>query len=268
MKDKMSNGEIAVKENEQQTTIIEQKNPQLILDDATYIANKLADIIKQKKLYKKIGEKEHVLVEGWTTLGALVKVFPILDWSKRLDREDEIAYESRVIATTSSGQVVGVGEAICSSKERNWRRREEYAIKSMSQTRATSKALRTPLGWIMVLAGYNPTPAEEMDSLNTIDKKREVQKETEKAEKTNEEEEETVVTEVLDNEEELSRAEIREMTVEEIGLWAIKKLRGEGRDITGAELGKLLMPYNRKRWLSSKQFKEVKNWFRDEYMRG
>ena len=32
----------------------------------------------------------------------------------------------------------------------------------MSITRATSKALRIPLGWIMTLAGYSGTPFEEM----------------------------------------------------------------------------------------------------------
>jgi hypothetical protein len=37
-----------------------------------------------------------------------------------------------------------------------------YAIRSMAQTRAISRALRAPLGQIIVLAGYEATPAEEM----------------------------------------------------------------------------------------------------------
>jgi hypothetical protein len=32
----------------------------------------------------------------------------------------------------------------------------------MAQTRASSKALKGATGWLMVLAGYKPTPAEEM----------------------------------------------------------------------------------------------------------
>ena len=32
----------------------------------------------------------------------------------------------------------------------------------MAQTRATSKALRQPLGFVITLAGFDPTPAEEM----------------------------------------------------------------------------------------------------------
>jgi hypothetical protein len=35
----------------------------------------------------------------------------------------------------------------------------------MAQTRAVSKALRLPLGFVMQLAGFNPTPAEEMTTI-------------------------------------------------------------------------------------------------------
>lgn len=158
--------DIAVVENHQPPTLLHETNPVLILEESKAIANALADIIKEKKLYTNINGKDYVHVEGWTTLGALVKVFPILDWSKRLDREDEVIYESRVIAQTLKGEIIGIGEALASGKEKTksgspkWT--DEYAIKSMSITRATSKALRIPLGWIMTLAGYEGTPFEEM----------------------------------------------------------------------------------------------------------
>lgn len=158
--------ELAVNETNQKPTLLQETKPSLILAESKEIANALADIIKEKKLYTPIQGKNYVHVEGWTTLGALLKVFPILDWSKRLDREDdEIIYESRVIAQTLQGEIIGVGEALASSKEKargkpKWN--DEYAIKSMSITRATSKAMRIPLGWIMTLAGYSGTPFEEM----------------------------------------------------------------------------------------------------------
>ncbi len=37
-----------------------------------------------------------------------------------------------------------------------------FQLRSMSQTRASAKAFRNVLAWIVVLAGYKPTPAEEM----------------------------------------------------------------------------------------------------------
>lgn len=154
--------EIAVVNQGQSPSLFNSSSPSMIIEEATDIANQLADIIKTKKLYKPIGAKSHVFVEGWTTLGALLGVFPYPESSVRLDREDEIAYEASVIVRTLDGVEVSKGEAICSSKEANWRNSDEYAIKSMATTRATSKAMRIPLGWVMVLAGYSATPAEEM----------------------------------------------------------------------------------------------------------
>lgn len=46
--------------------------------------------------------------------------------------------------------------------ERTWKDRDDYALRSMAQTRATSKALRGPLGFIVTLAGFEATPSEEM----------------------------------------------------------------------------------------------------------
>lgn len=39
-----------------------------------------------------------------------------------------------------------------------------FQLRSMAQTRAAAKALRNALAWVVVLAGYRPTPAEEIDS--------------------------------------------------------------------------------------------------------
>lgn len=40
----------------------------------------------------------------------------------------------------------------------------QFQLRSMAQTRAGAKALRNALGWVVVLAGYKPTPAEELDT--------------------------------------------------------------------------------------------------------
>jgi hypothetical protein len=60
------------------------------------------------------------------------------------------------------GRTIGAAEAMCSRNEHTWAKREDYALRSMAQTRATSKSLRGPLGFIVALAGYATTPAEEM----------------------------------------------------------------------------------------------------------
>ena len=37
-----------------------------------------------------------------------------------------------------------------------------FQLKSMAQTRAEAKVLKSIFGWVVVLAGYRTTPAEEM----------------------------------------------------------------------------------------------------------
>lgn len=40
-----------------------------------------------------------------------------------------------------------------------------FQLRSMAQTRACAKALRNALAWVVVLAGYKATPAEELDGM-------------------------------------------------------------------------------------------------------
>lgn len=40
-----------------------------------------------------------------------------------------------------------------------------FQLRSMAQTRACAKALRNAFAWVVVLAGFRPTPAEELDNL-------------------------------------------------------------------------------------------------------
>lgn len=135
--------------------------PAEVIDRAREHARALADVIEQRQLFKQIGQHNHILVEGWTLLGSMLGVFPIVVWTRELDN----GFEARVEARTLAGATVGAAEAQCTRDENTWKNRDAYALRSMAQTRATSKALRGPLGFIVQLAGYNPTPAEEMPAL-------------------------------------------------------------------------------------------------------
>jgi hypothetical protein len=137
-------------------------NPKAIIASATAKADALADVVKKKGLASNISGREYVRVEGWTLLGSLMGVFPVCVWS----REVENGWEARVEARTMDGHVVGAAEAQCCRDENTWKGRSEFALRSMAQTRATSKALRLPLGFVMALAGFEATPAEEMDDID------------------------------------------------------------------------------------------------------
>jgi len=133
-------------------------DPVEIIRRASETADALAAVLTDRKLTKRIGQKDHVLVEGWTLLGTMLGVFPVVEWTRQVPD----GWEARVEARTLAGQVVGAAEAECLRTENTWKGRDDYALRSMAQTRAVSKALRGPLGFVVTLAGYEATPAEEM----------------------------------------------------------------------------------------------------------
>lgn len=143
-------------------TLFGTDDPVAVVERASTIATALAEVIKKRNLYKRIGQSDHVFVEGWTLLGSMLGVFAEVEWSRPLYPETVPGWEARAVARTLAGRVVGAAESMCSRSEGKWAKSDDYAIRSMAQTRAVSKALRLPLGFIMELAGYSATPAEEI----------------------------------------------------------------------------------------------------------
>lgn len=139
-------------------------NPAGFVTGYVAVADELSRVIRDKKLTTLISGKDHVRVEGWTLLGSMLGVFPVTEWTRPVaDSEGKpIGWEARVEARTRDGAVIGAAEAECLRSESLWKNRDDYALRSMAQTRATSKALRQPLGFVMTLAGFEATPAEEM----------------------------------------------------------------------------------------------------------
>ena len=139
---------------------IEATSPNDVVVRATGMAKTLADIITSRKLYTTINGKKYVQVEGWSTLGAMMGVLPReVEVVERENGDFEATVE---LIRTSDCAVVGRASSIVSSDEKLWKTRERYARRSMAVTRATGKAYRLGFSWIMSLAGYEPTPAEEM----------------------------------------------------------------------------------------------------------
>jgi hypothetical protein len=145
-------------------TLFGTDNPAEVVSRAAVVAKTLADLVRRQKLIVRIGKSDHVRVEGWTLLGSMLGVFPVVEWTRPLtdDNGGQIGWEARVEARTRNGEIVGAAEAECLRDETNWKGRDDFALRSMAQTRAVSKALRLPLGFVMQLAGFDPTPAEEM----------------------------------------------------------------------------------------------------------
>ena len=133
-------------------------------DETLHLAVDLAKFIKENRLYQNIQGKEYVNVEGWQYAGSRLGILPVVEHVVNISTEDEIKYQAKVnLLDLRSQQVVGAGFAICSNREQGKKYYQEFAIASMAQTRAIGKAYRNILAWIIRAAGYEPTPAEEMD---------------------------------------------------------------------------------------------------------
>ena len=148
--------EIAVK-----TEQIELSSPSSILDFAT----NLKDLIVQNKLFTSIKGKNYVNVEGWQIAGAFTGIYPIVESVENLSDKFMYKYRAEVSLRDKDGNKVGSGIAICTNKEAGKGNFDEYAVASMAQTRAVGKAFRMRIGWLLKVAGYETTPAEEMDAV-------------------------------------------------------------------------------------------------------
>jgi len=143
------------------------RSPGKALSEMQEIVQVMSNKCQGEAFISVINNKKYPKVEWWTTVAATLGLFPIVKYSRKLERDGEIAYESRV-EVKFGDKVVGAGEAMCSNKENRWKNADEYAIRSMSITRATGKCYRIPLSFLAVMAGLNPTPAEEIPVDNQI----------------------------------------------------------------------------------------------------
>jgi hypothetical protein len=148
------------------STLFASPDPAAIVAQATRIANEIAPLIREQRLVKRIGQSDHVFLEGWTLAGTMLGVFPITVSSGPIVHEGEVlGYQATVEARTMAGNMVGRADAQCTHDENaKWRDAPSFQLRSMAITRASSKALRMPLGFVMHLAGYDATPAEEMEA--------------------------------------------------------------------------------------------------------
>lgn len=155
-------GELELRPSGPPPTLFRTDDPIKVLARATETADALRDVIVKRRLYANIKGKSHITVEGWQTLGAMLGVTSLCEWTRPVDD----GWEARVVARTLDGRDIGAAEAQCLSTEgKPWIDAKDHAIRSMAQTRATSKALASVLRFVITLAGYEGTPAEEADAV-------------------------------------------------------------------------------------------------------
>ena len=215
----MGDKDLLVKDEEQGEGLMEVVGIRAI-EKATVYAKQLNDIVEKRNLFTQIGDKKHVHVEGWTTLGSMLGIYSEVISLKRVDEDkpkmiegylvemekwnkytkknetfekfiktslynrktmkiikdeageevrevEEIKYMAEIeLVILRSGLRFGRAKSLCSNLEEGKLLKDEYSIASMAETRATGKAFRLAFSWIMTLAGYAPTPAEDTEIVN------------------------------------------------------------------------------------------------------
>ena len=140
--------------------VIRADGPKELVKVATEAADALASVIAAKKLFSTINGRQYVRVEGWTTLATMMGCLPR---EVSVSRDEKGTYTATVELVRMGDQAVLTrASAECGMDEPTWAKRADYARRSMAVTRATSKACRIAFSWVMVLAGYEPTPREEI----------------------------------------------------------------------------------------------------------
>ena len=144
---------------------------------ATNVANCLSDLIKsqglvKKGLNKKDPEAEYVLVEGWEVLGTMLGIVPVTEVVETItnDKGKVRGYKARASLYRNpimeNGKIIGgtlIATTEASATVEGWQK-DGPGMMSMAQTRALGKCYRMALSWIMKMAGYEGTPAEEMNT--------------------------------------------------------------------------------------------------------
>ena len=162
-------GEITEQADMVELGVVRGSNPKALVATATEAANALASVIESKKLYSNIQGKRFVRCEGWTTLAAIMGVLPR---EKSVMEHPEGVFTATVdLVRLSDGAVISSASAECGAPDEVdkygkplWASRARYARRSMAITRATAKVCRIAFSWVMALAGFEATPAEEMPS--------------------------------------------------------------------------------------------------------
>ncbi len=173
-------GEIAVKGPKEVTNFDMPicYDPHKVLSMGQKMAKALKQVLTQNRWTVKIGLSEHLRFEAWQTLGSFFGYVPTVLKVEEIREGNKVMGYLCVggVKRLRDGVIVSEAEATCMRDEPNWKNKPLFQLRSMAQTRACAKALRLCFSWIVTLAGFDPTPAEELVDTNTQTK--ETKKET------------------------------------------------------------------------------------------
>ena len=151
---------------------------------ASDVATVLSEVLEKQELTialnKKEPDKKYVTIEGWEVLGTMLGLTAVSTIIKEIKSKQGVVVGYRARGTIYQDVVIDKGEIVGGTivsqaeaeADRSGFQTDRFAIASMAQTRALSKAYRMALSWIVKLAGYEGTGAEEMPQFDKEEAKK------------------------------------------------------------------------------------------------
>jgi hypothetical protein len=159
--------------------------PDIVLSNAIIAAKALKDVVSKKIKPVIMNGEQYLEFEDWQTCGQFYGYTVRTGDAVPVEVDGVKGAKAHAdLVDVKTGLVIGGAEAYCMRDEEKWNTRSKYEwqgekdnrkrvkigdepvpwfqLASMAQTRAGAKAFRNRLAWVVVLAGYRPTPAEEI----------------------------------------------------------------------------------------------------------
>ncbi len=161
------------------------RSPSAVLAEAHTAAKSLKDLISKKEKKVMMNGKQYLEFEDWQTVGGFYGAKAKAISTEYVEIGNAKGFKAKAVVIDANGNEISSAEALCLNDEEKWSTRAKYEWKdgkkekvgdvpvptfqlmSMAQTRACAKALRNVFAWVVVLAGYAPTPAEDMTGEET-----------------------------------------------------------------------------------------------------
>lgn len=142
-----------------------QKTPDEIMLDARDAALALERLISSnKRKLMEFNGKRFLEFPHWQTIAKFYHATVATEEAEFVNLEGIRGFKAKAnVIDEKTGLITGKAEAYCMTDEPNWKHKPLFQLASMAQTRAACKALSNKYRYVAIVAGYEPTPGEEMD---------------------------------------------------------------------------------------------------------
>src|SRR3990167_7742755 len=157
------------------------REPAAVLAEAKTAAQALMTVVSQKTKPVIMNGEQYLEFEDWQTVAKFYGLTAKVVRTTFIDLGGVKGFEATAeTIRLSDGMTISSADSMCLNDEDKWSTRAKYdfvngkkqkvgevpvplfQLRSMAQTRACAKTLRNVLAWVVVLAGFKPTVAEEM----------------------------------------------------------------------------------------------------------